>query len=301
MKHLINIRVLSAIFSLFILLISSSPLSALPDDKLTPKDLIAKHLESIGTAEVRNGFTSRVVVGNCNLYFRPGSASNGSGKVLLVSDGQKNLTGMAFGYTDYPHDKFGYTGKEVTISYLKQDIRSNLGNFIRRNDQVLKQGLFGSVLSSAWPLLDPAVRQAKLEYIGIKKVEGKEFHALRYFPQKSSASEVKITLFFDKENFRHMRTEYYRLISTREEGSISSSPVQRDPRGAGSEAQIETRYNLIEEFDDFKTESGLMLPHKYSIHLWMGSVKNTWELTLSNFGFNEKIEESVFDVNKPIN
>jgi hypothetical protein len=301
MQGFTTTRTLTALFSLAFLLLSSSTLSALPDDKMSPKDLIAKHLEAIGTNEARSAITSRVAMGTTKVTFRSGGVTYGQGKVVLASDGVKNLVGMVFNSVEYPHEKLGYDGKEVSIGYLKPGVRSSLGRFVETNKQIFTQGLFAGVLSSSWPLLDPAVRQAKVEFGGTKKVEGKEAYVLRYYPQKGS--DVKMTLFFDKENFRHIRTEYYLTIAQRQGGAVGGAIGSvGDSRGAASSGQAETRYTLIEDFNDFKTESGLTLPHSYKIQFWsetaQGNTRNTWEVTLEQFGFNQKFDEGAFDVNK---
>jgi hypothetical protein len=300
MQRFIDTKVLTIMLALSLLLLSSFPTAALPDDKLSPKDLIAKHLEALGTSESRKAITSRLALGTSKISFRSGSVGTGGGKVVLASDGVKNLIGMVFGSTEYPHEKFGYDGKNVSISYLKPGVRSSLGRFVETNKQIFTQGLFGGVLSSSWPLLDPAVRQAKLEFGGTKKVDGKEVYVLRYYPQKGA--DVRMTLFFDNESFRHLRTEYYQTIAQRQGGAVGGLAGSTD-RGAGSAGQQEIRYTLTEDFSDFKEESGLMLPHTYKIQLWVdnaqGSVRNTWELTLTQFGFNSKFDEGAFDVNKP--
>jgi hypothetical protein len=302
MQRFTTTKTLTVFFSCAFLLLSSTSISALPDDKMSPKDLIAKHLEAIGTSQARSAITSRVAMGTTKVTFRSGGVTYGEGRVVLASDGVKNLVGMVFNSSEYPHEKVGFDGKEVSIGYIKPGIRSSLGRFVEGNKQIFSQGLFAGALSSSWPLLDPEVRQAKLEFGGTKKVEGKEAYVLRYYPQKGS--DVKMTLFFDKENFRHIRSEYYQTIAQRQGGAsgglIGSTG---DSRGAGSAGQLESRYTLTEDFSDFKTESGLTLPHSYKIQLWIenaqGSVRNIWEVTLSQFGFNQKFDEGAFDVNKP--
>jgi hypothetical protein len=301
MQHFTNTRAYLVIASFVFLLLGAAPLSALPDEKMNPKDLIAKHLEAIGTAQARSAITSRLTLGTCKVYMKGGGTNGGDGRVVLASEGVKNLIGLVFGYTEYPHEKFGYDGKEVSISYLKPGQRSSWGTFILTNNQIFAQGLFGGALSSAWPLFDPEVRQAKLEFGGTKKIEGKEAYILRYFPQKGA--DVKIAMFFDKESFRHIRTEYTRVIESRM-GGVAPTATDRvgDQRGTASSQQLETRYTLFEDFKDFKDESGLMLPHSYKIELWIdgpaGSARNRWELTLTQFGFNQKFDEGAFDVNK---
>jgi hypothetical protein len=160
------------------------------------------------------------------------------------------------------------------------------------NEVIFKEGLFGGVLSSAWPLFNPLVRQAKLEYGGLKEVDGKKLFAIKYYPK--NGADVKITLFFDDESFRHVRTEYEQIIISRQGANVDASA-----------SQLETRYKLIEEFSNFKTESNLTLPHTYKISYLFdsqrGSIRNIWTLTLDQFGFNQKFDEGAFDVNRATN
>ena len=54
-----------------------------------------------------------------------------------------------------------------------------------------------------------ANKKAKLSLEGTKKIDGKENYVLSYSPK--GGSDVDINLYFDKETFRHTRTEYKQL------------------------------------------------------------------------------------------
>ncbi len=56
------------IFALFAFLIFALPAASF-SQKLTPEEILAKHLDSIGTATARAGNTSRIVVGNADVEF----------------------------------------------------------------------------------------------------------------------------------------------------------------------------------------------------------------------------------------
>ena len=61
----------------------------------------------------------------------------------------------------------------------------------------------------------------------------------------------------------------------------------------------ETRYELVEEFSDFKTESGLTLPHTYKIRLSQQGTAtqiSEWLMTLVQFNFNQSVDAKDFDV-----
>jgi hypothetical protein len=97
-------------------------------------------------------------------------------------------------------------------------------------------------------------------------------------------------MYFDAETFHHVRTEYERSVIAQMGGTPETSANQG-----------ETRYKLVEEFSDFKKEGGLTLPHAYRINLEIttpraGAVKAQWDLTLSDFKFNQHLEPGSFDV-----
>jgi hypothetical protein len=96
-------------------------------------------------------------------------------------------------------------------------------------------------------------------------------------------------LYFDQESFRHVRTEYERVI-----------PAQLDTRAYGNVQTRESRYKMIEDFSSFKTEAGLTLPHIYTIKLSVdtqgGSFLADWTLKFIQFTFNEKIDPAAFSI-----
>ena len=79
-------------------------------------------------------------------------------------------------------------------------------NFVDGNEVVLRDGLLGGTLSSSWALIDLANKKAKLSFEGTKKIDGKEYYVMGYSPK--GGSDVDIKLYFEKETFRHARTEY---------------------------------------------------------------------------------------------
>ena len=257
-------------------------------DKMSPQDLIAKHLESIGPVEARASATSRVFTGTVVAKFRQGGYGQTQGKAVMASQGSKNLIAMVFGLPDYPHEKFAYDGQKVTVSSIKPGVRTLLGRFLSTNGVPFREGLAGGTLSAAWPLLDFASKNVKVQYDGLKKVEGKQLHALKYNAPKSS--DLKVTLFFDPATFQHVRTEYHQVID---------NPIAASKPGQSMEQQ-ETRIDLVETFSDFRAESKLMLPHSYKLQLTIngqsGSLLNDWMVSLTQFEIGQLINEKEFDL-----
>ncbi len=250
-------------------------------------EVVARHLESIGPAKARASANGRIISGTSLVNLRTPRTGEVGGRAVLASEGVKSLIGMSFQTPDYAQEKLGFDGRSFMAAYVKPGVRSALGNFLMTHDAVFKQGLMGGTLSSAWPLLDLAGRNAQLEYVGTKKIDDRALYELKYFPR--GGSDLKITIFFDQETFQHVRTEYERVIAA--------------PTGNRSYTNIEereTRYKMIEEFSEFKNEAGLILPHIYIIRLSVDAQKGTfladWTLKLTQFDFNQPIDPTSFSI-----
>jgi hypothetical protein len=172
-------------------------------------------------------------------------------------------------------------------AFVTPGVRSALGNFLMTHTQVFKQGLMSGTLSSAWPLLNLEARHPRLEYAGQKKVGDRSLHELKYLAH--GGSDLQIGLFFDPETFQHVRTEYERVI-----------PAPTGNRAYANVEEREIRYKMVEEFSDFKNESGLTLPHTYKIKLTVDSQGGTfladWTISLTHFTFNERIDPNSFSI-----
>ena len=271
------------------LLIATTRLANVPvaAQKMKPEELIAKHLESIGTAEARTAVRNLIINGVAEMTLKQGGSGNLLGSALMASEGDKNLLMMAFNRPDYPAEKIGYNGHKLSVQVIRPGVRTPLGEFFRTHEEMFKEGLTGGTLSTSWPLLNVAVRAPKLEYGGTRKFDGRLAHELKYTPKKGSS--LKIKLYFDAENFRHIRTEYERVIAA----TMGARPIE-------SGGRVDTRYKVIEEYSDFKEENGLTLPHTYRFELQMTSdrapVLLEWVLSLQKFSFNQSMSGKEFDV-----
>jgi len=194
---------------------------------------------------------------------------------------------MSFPSPVYPREQLAYNGVNFMAAFATPGTRSVLGNFLMTNDAIFKQGLVCGTLSSAWPLLDLESRHAQVDYAGTRKIDDRLLHELKYKPNANS--DLRITLYFDSETFHHVRTEYERVIPA-PMGRVEYSNVQ----------EREGRYKMIEDFSLFKAEGGLNLPHIYAIKLSVDTVNGTflaeWTIKLTNFDFNQKIDQSAFNV-----
>ena len=290
--RLTRVRHLRRALTLTLALAAALPLSLSPASarqKMTADEVVAKHLESIGPAAARAEILTRIIAGTSKAGFKARNNIGAiEGQLVLASKENKSVIGMAFPSTDYPSEKFGYDGKKLTVGYLKPGVRSTLGSFLLIHDEVFKEGLMGGALSTAWPLSNLSERKAKVEYAGTDKIDGRPVHKLRYSPNRGS--ELDVNLFFDAETFRHVRTQYNRVTGARLSGGGIDAQAQ----------QRATRYRMTEDFADFKKEGPLTFPHSYKLTLEIesttGNSGHTWEMSLSQFAFNEAIDESGFNV-----
>ena len=268
-----------------LVLVGAAVVGASTDDQITVDEVVAKHLESIGTSEARAANKSRVMQGSVIATVRIGGKGQSQGGSVMASQGQMTLLGMIFGPQEYNNEKAAYDGKRLTLGELSPGSRTNLGGFLLTHDIMFKEGLIGGTLTTAWPLLDMNARKPKLKYGGKKKIDGRETYMLRY----ERSGNMQIRLYFDAENFRHIRTEY--------QHDIGPPPVS-DPALAAQ--QKETHLKLTEDFSDFKAESGLTLPHTYKLQLTFDTAKNPllqdWVLTLKQFVFNKDLDPKQFDL-----
>ena len=258
-------------------------------DKLSSDEVVAKHLAAIGSAEDIAAAHTRIATGATQARLRlTNTPVELSGPAQIASDGDKFLLAMVFQSNNYPHEKASFDGENQIIGVLTQGGRSPLGNFLSSQPALMKHGLIGGVLSSAWPLYNLSKRDAKLSYAGMDKIDGKPVHKLKYVPRNTG--DLIINLYFDATTFQHVRSQYEYVLSARQGAVAEASASQRD-----------TRYKLVEEFSDFQPTGKLMLPHLYTINLAIEAPTRTqtlqWTINLQQFTFNEPIDANAFKGN----
>ena len=248
-------------------------------------ELISRHQEAIGTTAARNAIKSRFGAGTVKYVSRMGSSVNVEGTIGLVSLNPKLRYSIKFPSQQYPGEQLAFDGKHLDVGVLPAGRRTALGLVALQQDLPLKEGLLGGVLNTGWPLLKDPIT-ARLEYKGTKKIEGRLVHVVGYRAQKGT-SDLKVTLYFDSETFRHVRSEYEFLIGARM--GVGPNDSTKIP---------ESRYFFSEDFDDFKTVDGLTLPHKCKLQLSVQasgtSLLTDWTLTFTQFAHNQPIEDNVF-------
>lgn len=262
--------------------------------KMDAEEIIAKHLDSIGTKEKRESIKNQMAIGVSTFTVLTGTRSTATGNAVIATENKKIFFGVSYSSPNYPFEKVSFDGSKVNIAFITPGSRSAFGNFILSHKYIFSEGLFGGCLSSSWGLLDVPGRQGRISFGGKKKIKDKEAYILEYSPKRGADASIK--LFFDAETFQHIRTEYRQTYSAAQ-GVQSTNQLGRTVDN--SARQQESRHTLTEEFSDHRAENGITVPHKYRIHLLLEGRETSefeWSLQLTNFLFNQKLDPKSFNV-----
>ncbi len=274
---------------LLMAVVGSGPTNCLAQEtkKLTADEVIASHLESIGTAEARSAFKSVVAQGEVTVTIRVGGSGHAKGGAVMASQGPMSLIGFIFGPQEYSNEKIAFNGQKLTLGELRPGVRTRFGDFVRTHDVLFKEGLLGGTLSTAWPFRDMNEPKGKIKYLGTKNLNDRKAYILGYDPRSGGNLEIK--LYFDAETFQHVRTEYQQEFVA---PSVSNPDKAARQKG--------TRFKLSEDFSDFRREANVMLPHTYKIQLTIDTeadpLLQDWVVTLTQFLFNKTLDAKQFDL-----
>jgi len=222
-------------------------------ENIKPEEIVARHLNSIGSPDSRAAIKSRVVQGTLKMHILVGGGGDVTGTLCRVSEQRQSNFVMRFATGgDWRGEQFIFDGERTGfVSATTSHTRSVFAQFVSSQDFIVKEGLLGGELSTAWALQNLDQNHAKLQSIGTKKVDGRELVGLQYFSKKGS--EMQVRMYFDPETFQHVMTIYTLEFSQGVAAAVT------DIR------QYQNRYSVEERFSDFKAVDGLTLPTKYEL------------------------------------
>jgi hypothetical protein len=247
------------------------------EPKPTSDAIISRHLDSIGSADARAAAVSRISQGKVVFAEIIQHSLRIEGAATLLSQQRKHKCEFQFGNPQYPGEQFVFDGNRELVAMVDQTSRSRLGNFLFLQEEVLREGLFGGVLSTAWPLLNTQNTNPNLKYEGLKKINGQQLHEISYVPKKRSESgELSIRLYFEPETYHHVLTVY--TVNT-----LHGSQTISDPN--------ETTVIVEERFGDFQPVDGLTLPRHWDIRYRVEpqnlAQEYDWDVSLTQIGHNK--------------
>jgi hypothetical protein len=255
------VRSMRSVFTFFLAAIIIS-ISALAEN-MKPEEIVARHLNSIGTPEARAIIKSRVVQGTLKMHIIVGGGGDVTGTWGRVSEQRQSNFVMRFATGgDWRGEQFIFDGEHISFATATTShTRSVFAQFVSSQDFIVKEGLLGGELSTAWALQNLDQNHAKLQSIGSKKVDGKELIGLQYVSKGSHDMQVRI--YFDPETFRHVMTVYTVEIAPGMAREITESVYQH-----------QNRYTIEERFSDFQAVDGLTIPTHYHLQ-YTQEVQNT--------------------------
>ena len=253
------------------------------------EELVAHHLDSIGSADVRAAVKDRAVQGTATYRILVGGSGKADGKTGFVSEGHKLRFVVRLPLIDYRGESIGFNGDSIGAAFANANqTRSPFASFIVTQDVIVRDGLLGGVLSTAWPLLDMSGRNPKLTVEGLKKVDGHQLYQVRYEPAKHS--EATINLYFEPGTFHHVKTVYATSVANNVGATITESSKL-----------LPERSTLEERFSDFKTADGVTLPTHWNLQFTRelpdGSTSVTeWDLKEDQIKNNVGLDPKNFEV-----
>jgi hypothetical protein len=255
--------------------------------KLTVEEIVSKHLASIGTPEDITAAKSIVMMGKGMLTSKLNRGIAIGGEAQFASTGSMLLFALGLNAADYPYEKFAFDGKSQSLG-VPSGRKTALAEWLRAKNFLLKEGLVGGSMSTAWALRNPA-NLKKMQAAGTEKIDDRLTYRVKY---DSGGDNLRITLFFDAETFQHVRSEYkYEMQARMGATATASVSSQKDT------------YNMEETFSNFKTADKLTLPFGYKISIDItspssgaGTIQLDWTMQYANAYYNEVIDPAVFKV-----
>lgn len=241
-------------------------------ENMKPDEIIARHLNSIGTPEARGAIKSRVVQGTLKMHILVGGGGDITGTWGRVSEQRQSNFVMRFpAGGDWRGEQFTFDGEHTGFAAATSShTRSVFAQFVSTHDYIVKEGLLGGELSTAWALLNLDSAHIKLDFIGRKKIDGRELIGVQYFSK--SGSDMQVKMYFDPETFQHVMTVY----------TLEVAPGVG--RNVTDIRHNQNRYSIEERFSDFKAVDGLTLPTIYQLRYMEDVVNDAPSTTRSQVG-----------------
>lgn len=236
----------------FLLLCSVQYLAAGTDIKA--EDLVQKHLASLGSQQVLSAAKTRVIEAGTTYKILVGGSGAIDGKAVIASSEDKSRFLFKLNTVEYKGEQFICDGKHTSIAGTYADKRrSELGEFLRVQDVILRDGLLGGELTTGWLLLREDLWKGRLGSVSTKTVDGQDLYRVEY--KARGSGDLDIELYFDPKTFQHVMTTYRitRSVGMGLHGELSSAQRQQG------------RYLVEERFSGHESLDGLTLPTHYDL------------------------------------
>jgi len=274
---------INRLFALVAILIGF--VSVLDAADLQPEEVIARHLNSVAAEDKRQALKTLFAVGLSDFESKNPSA-RGGGKAIVVSDPNDLYFLMSLNSREYPFEKIGAFGDNISLPFVSPGRRSVLGAFLLDNPGILLEGLFCGSMSLRWLDHISDTARIKMKSAKMKKINGRDTYPIDVFIASGGAANFRVRLYFDRETFHHVRSEYHREVDI---GTITFRQQNQSHNAT---------VDVVEEFSEFKDVDGFTLPHVYKVTLTSNSesqnYESSWGIQVSNYYLNQKLEPGFF-------
>ena len=261
----------------FLLLLSGA--AVLSAAKPTADEIVRMHLsEGLNGAVLATG-QMRDIRGGAVVTTPAKAAGALAGSFRMISTGVSSRLTMQFKTDLYESEEWGTDGQEVEIGFAqpRTSSRSAVGIFLWVNKAIVGEGLIGGALNARWPLLNLTARDARVSYDGMKKIDGRELHRLRY-RAKQRQGPLDVFIFVEPETYRHVATVY----TTSQAQGMGATPET-------SSQQQELVFRLEESFSDFERFGAVTLPKTWTLRYERsGNTTSEWKYELKLDSFEER-------------
>jgi hypothetical protein len=270
--------------------------------KLSPQEIISKHLASIGSAEILTASKRRMVIAGSEFIIRS-NAAKATGRAVLASDGENMALFSTFNMSDYKMERIGNFSNKIEIPFVIPGRRSPLGSWLTAYDRTLDDRVFGGSIFSTWLFYGPEGAWGEIETEGKKKVGDRDAWVIRYSPKKGLKGGSYVRLYFDAENFHHLRTVYRQGETESGFYDTGTRGSNRGNTGRDWDASMANNGSILtEDFSDYHEDAGLVLPHQYSINLKIDSSSGTaeydWKFHVEEYRLIKQFPVNFFSFNK---
>ncbi|GAB4233546.1 MAG: hypothetical protein Kow00109_06320 [Acidobacteriota bacterium] len=263
-------------------------------EKPAVEEILERHAGAVGSVEHWRATPSLKAEGICRLTLVVGGSGTLQGKASFASRGAATALRLDFGHGNYGGEAVVFDGrKKYDVAFATPGQRSMLGEFLFTYDEIVKDGLLGGVLSTAWPLLRDEKAGRRMKSEGLQETEGAEWWRVSYRPRRAPR-ELDVDLYFEPESFRLRKSEY----EVRRSYGMGPFPGVPSSAQVGQPARRDVRMKFEEVFDDYQDVQGLTLPRLWKIRCTNETNEGTlmweWVIEFTRFELGGEIAPEEF-------
>lgn len=295
------VRSLIKLIAVFFAISSAVDLACCQTTTPTAEEIIQRHIESLGNIKERERNRNRMAVGSSLFEIHGIGQRSVNGNAVFASDSKNLALVSTFEMQDYRMERIGLFDNKIEIPFVDAGRRSPLGSFLMSYDKLLSSRILGGAIFSTWLFGELGEIPGRLHNTGKKKLNGRDVWVIEYSPKSGLPPGAYIKLYFDAENYHHVRTVYAQKET--EPGFYNTGGGREAAASGGgirewTNEMASNSHTLTEDFDQIDPIGGLALPFKYNITLsidsYKGTAEFTWKFVIREYKFVKDFPKGTF-------